>query len=74
MARVETPPIPAGTATARHVALVDAHSARNYAPLPVVIARGRGAWVEDVEGRRYLDMLSAYSALNFGHGHDEIVD
>ncbi len=60
--------------TARHVARVDAHSARNYAPLPVVIARGKGAWVEDVDGRRYLDMLSAYSALNFGHGHDEIVN
>ena len=49
------------------------HSARNYAPLPVVLARGQGAWVEDVDGKRYLDMLSAYSALNFGHGHDEIV-
>jgi ornithine--oxo-acid transaminase len=61
-------------ATARHLAMVDAHSARNYAPLPVVIARGRGAWVEDVEGNRYLDLLSAYSALNFGHGHDEIVN
>ena len=59
--------------SARHIAMVDAHSARNYAPLPVVIARGRGAWVEDVDGKRYLDMLSAYSALNFGHGHDEIV-
>lgn len=59
--------------TARHLAQVEAHSARNYAPLPVVIARGRGAWVEDVDGNRYLDMLSAYSALNFGHGHDEIV-
>lgn len=59
--------------TERHLALVDAHSARNYAPLPVVIASGRGAWVEDVEGHRYLDLLSAYSALNFGHGHPELV-
>ncbi len=59
--------------TARHIAMAEGHSARNYAPLPVVIARGRGAWVEDVDGKRYLDMLSAYSALNFGHGHDEIV-
>jgi ornithine--oxo-acid transaminase len=59
--------------TQRHIAMVDAHSARNYAPLPVVLASGHGAWVEDVEGHRYLDMLSAYSALNFGHGHPEIL-
>ncbi len=69
---------PRGTATVgetqRHIAMVDAHSARNYAPLPVVISHGRGAWVEDVEGHKYLDMLSAYSALNFGHGHPEIVE
>jgi ornithine--oxo-acid transaminase len=63
-----------GAETRRHIELVDQHSARNYAPLPVVIARGRGCWVEDVEGRQYLDMLSAYSALNFGHCHPEIVD
>jgi ornithine--oxo-acid transaminase len=63
----------AGAETLRHDRLVDRHSAHNYAPLPVVIAKGRGAWVEDVEGHRYLDMLSAYSALNFGHGHPEIV-
>jgi ornithine--oxo-acid transaminase len=56
-----------------HIALVERHSARNYAPLPVVIADGEGAWVSDVDGRRYLDMLSAYSALNFGHRHPEIV-
>jgi ornithine--oxo-acid transaminase len=62
-----------GPATQRHNELIDRFSARNYAPLPVVIAKGEGAWVEDVEGHRYLDMLSAYSALNFGHGHPEIV-
>jgi ornithine--oxo-acid transaminase len=61
------------TESARHIAMAEACSARNYAPLPVVIARGHGAWVEDVEGKRYLDMLSAYSALNFGHGHIEIM-
>ncbi len=44
-----------------------AHSAHNYDPLPVVIAEAEGAWVTDVEGRRYLDMLAAYSAINFGH-------
>src|SRR3546814_3594100 len=49
------------------------HLATNYSPLPVVIARGEGAWVTDVEGKRYLDLLSAYSALNFGHGHPAIL-
>lgn len=48
-------------------------SAANYSPLPVVLARGEGVWVWDVEGRRYLDMLSAYSALNQGHRHPAIV-
>ena len=67
-------PHAAGPATQRHLALTDRRSAHNYAPLPVVVARASGAWVEDVEGKRYLDMLSAYSALNFGHGHPEIVD
>jgi ornithine--oxo-acid transaminase len=62
-----------GLASRRHNELIDRYSARNYAPLPVVISRGQGAWVEDVEGHRYLDMLSAYTALNFGHGHPEIV-
>jgi len=47
--------------------------AHNYRPLPVVLTRGEGIWVWDVEGRRYLDMLSAYSALNHGHGHPRIV-
>jgi ornithine--oxo-acid transaminase len=48
--------------------------ARNYHPLPVVVARAEGAWVEDVEGRRYLDMLAGYSALNFGHRHPALVE
>jgi ornithine--oxo-acid transaminase len=52
--------------------LVEAHSARNYAPLPVVIAEGDGAWVRDVDGRRYLDLLAAYGALNFGHRHPQL--
>jgi ornithine--oxo-acid transaminase len=43
------------------------HSAHNYHPLPVVIAEAEGAWVTDVDGNRYLDMLAGYSALNFGH-------
>ena len=52
-----------------HMALTGAVTAPNYAPLPVVVAEARGAWVTDVEGRRYLDCLAGYSALNFGHGH-----
>jgi ornithine--oxo-acid transaminase len=48
--------------------------APNYHPLPVVVARAEGAWVEDVEGRRYLDLLAGYSALNFGHRHPVLVE
>ncbi len=51
----------------------DVNLAHNYHPLPVTISSGEGAWVTDVEGKRYLDLLSAYSALNFGHGHPEIL-
>jgi ornithine--oxo-acid transaminase len=50
-----------------------AHSAHNYKPLPVVISQAEGAWVTDVAGRRYLDLLAAYSALNFGHRHPRLV-
>ncbi|MFE2734787.1 ornithine--oxo-acid transaminase [Streptomyces sp. NPDC059349] len=48
--------------------------AHNYHPLPVVVARAEGTWVEDVEGRRYLDLLAGYSALNFGHRHPALVE
>lgn len=48
--------------------------AHNYHPLPVVVARAEGAWVQDVEGRRYLDMLAGYSALNFGHRHPALTE
>jgi len=47
--------------------------ASNYHPLPVVLSHAEGAWVTDVEGRRYLDMLAGYSALNFGHLHPALV-
>ena len=53
--------------------LAEEHSARNYHPLPVVIATASGAWVTDVAGRHYLDCLAGYSALNFGHRHPDIV-
>ena len=51
----------------------DRFSAYNYKPLPVVLERGEGEWVWDVDGNRYLDMLSAYSALNQGHRHPAIM-
>ncbi|MFJ3928253.1 ornithine--oxo-acid transaminase [Streptomyces sp. NPDC090022] len=52
----------------------DAHSAHNYHPLPVVVATAEGAWMTDVSGKRYLDMLAGYSALNFGHGNRRLID
>ena len=55
------------------IAAVEAHAAHNYHPLPVVLARGEGAWVWDTAGTRYLDMLAGYSALNFGHRHPRLV-
>ncbi|WP_312881563.1 MULTISPECIES: ornithine--oxo-acid transaminase [Thermomonospora] len=54
-------------------ALSEEHSAHNYHPLPIVIAEAEGAWVTDVEGRRYLDMLAAYSAVNFGHRNPRLI-
>jgi ornithine--oxo-acid transaminase len=55
------------------LAMESAHCARNYHPLPVVVARGGGVWVEDVDGHRYFDALSAYSALNLGHRHPRLL-
>ncbi|MFK0262028.1 ornithine--oxo-acid transaminase [Streptomyces angustmyceticus] len=62
------------TSTERSIAAAEAHSAHNYHPLPVVVATAEGAWMTDVEGRRYLDMLAGYSALNFGHGNRRLLD
>ena len=59
--------------TGHHIELTETYAAHNYHPLPVVLAAGEGAWVTDVEGRRYLDCLAGYSALNFGHGHPRLV-
>lgn len=58
----------------QHIDLVEAHSARNYAPLPVVIAKGDGVWVEDADGKKYMDFLAAYSAVNFGHSNAELLE
>src|ERR1700757_527265 len=55
------------------IALVDRYAAHNYSPLPVVAASAEGVWITDVDGRRYLDCLAAYSAVNFGHCHPEII-
>ncbi|MFF5990372.1 ornithine--oxo-acid transaminase [Prauserella flavalba] len=61
------------TTTADLIALDERWSTHNYHPLPVVIAEAEGPWVTDVDGRRYLDFLSGYSALNFGHRHPALV-
>ena len=63
-----------GTNTAAALAVEDRALAHNYSPLPVVIASGDGAWVTDVDGKRYLDGLAAYSAVNFGHGNPRLLD
>lgn len=68
--RVGAPP---GSLTREHIAVTERWVASNYHPLPVVIAHAEGAWVTDVEGRRYLDALAGYSALNFGHLHPALV-
>jgi ornithine--oxo-acid transaminase len=60
-------------ATAKALALEESFLTHNYHPLPVVAKRAKGAWVTDVEGKKYLDCLAAYSAVNFGHGHPALV-
>ncbi len=60
-------------ATARHIDATQRWAAHNYDPLPVVLSSGEGAWVTDVDGRRYLDCLAGYSALNFGHCHPRLI-
>jgi len=62
------------TETIDLAALTSRYSAHNYSPLPVVAATAQGVWVTDVNGRRYLDMLAAYSALNFGHRHPRLIE
>jgi ornithine--oxo-acid transaminase len=57
-----------------HVSLAEQWIATNYHPLPVVISHAKGAWVTDVDGRRYLDALAGYSALNFGHLHPALIE
>ena len=60
--------------SARQIELTETFAAHNYDPLPVVASHGDGSWVTDVDGRRYLDCLAAYSALNFGHRHPALIE
>ena len=60
--------------SARQIKLTETFAAHNYDPLPVVASHGDGSWVTDVDGRRYLDCLAAYSALNFGHRHPALIE
>jgi ornithine--oxo-acid transaminase len=60
------------SATEEAIAIDDRYAAHNYSPLPVVAVSADGVWITDVEGRRYLDCLAAYSAVNFGHRNPEI--
>ena len=64
----------ASATPAAFIALEEEHAAHNYHPLPVVVATGDGAWVTDVDGKRYLDCLAAYSAVNFGHSNPVLLD
>lgn len=59
--------------TSEHLKVVDSYSAHNYHPLPIIVESGEGCWVTDVDGNRYLDMLAAYSALNFGYSNDRLI-
>jgi ornithine--oxo-acid transaminase len=61
------------TGSARFIELEERHGAHNYHPLDVVIAKAEGAWVWDVDGKRYMDFLAAYSAVNQGHCHPRLV-
>ncbi len=60
--------------TADFIAMEEKHGAHNYHPLGVVIERGEGVWVWDVDGHKYMDLLAAYSAVNQGHCHPKIID
>ncbi|MCQ9133674.1 MULTISPECIES: ornithine--oxo-acid transaminase [Streptomyces] len=69
-----TAPVVPARSSAALISAEEPVLAHNYHPLPVVVASAEGAWVEDVEGRRYLDMLAGYSALNFGHRHPALIE
>ncbi|WP_133141467.1 aminotransferase class III-fold pyridoxal phosphate-dependent enzyme, partial [Moraxella caviae] len=62
------------TTSQQLIAQTEKYGAKNYLPLPIVISKAKGIWVEDPEGNRYMDMLSAYSAVNQGHCHEKIIN
>lgn len=64
----------ATTQSSKIMDMTDQYGAHNYHPLPIVLSEGQGVWVKDPEGNRYLDMLSAYSAVNQGHRHPRIIE
>ena len=64
---------PPAYTTEEYMELEETHGAHNYHPLPIVISRAKGSWIQDPSGTRYLDMLSSYSALNQGHRHPRII-
>ena len=59
--------------TQEYIDIEDKYGAHNYHPLPVVLSKGDGVYVWDVEGKKYFDFLSAYSAVNQGHCHPKIL-
>jgi len=59
--------------TAKYIEIEDRYGAHNYHPLDIVIKRAEGVWVEDVEGRKFIDFLAAYSAVNQGHCHPRLL-
>lgn len=63
----------ANTESHRLIEVAEKYGANNYHPLPIVISQGKGVWVRDPEGNKYMDMLSAYSALNHGHRHPGVL-
>src|SRR5690554_5632008 len=65
-------PITAKLSSAEIIALENKYGAHNYHPLPVVLSKGEGVYLWDVEGKKYYDFLSAYSAVNQGHCHPKI--
>ena len=64
---------PTNTSRNESIDLVERYSAHNYHPLPLVVSEAEGVWVRDAQGKRYMDMLAAYSALNFGHRHPDLI-
>ena len=66
------PKITSSEATRTFIELDEQYGAHNYAPLDLVVERAEGVWIWDVDGKQYLDCISAYSAVNQGHSHPRI--